>query len=154
MAAIVKRIAFSLLVEKGIEKNKRYLRFDVNALADFEQEVGMGFSQLMSSRAVFAATRGLLWAGLKHEQRTLTVQMVGGLMQDYIQAGGDVGDLLGAAMKAASEQGALGKPDLPEPEEDDEEGEGDTAEEPKEGEKGDPPSQPDTKEPDSSGTIG
>ena len=149
MAAIVKKIAFTLFKERGVEEKTRYFRFDVNALADFEQEVGMGFSQLMSSRAVFACTRGLLWAGLKHEQRQLTVAMVGQLMQEFLKLGGDLGELLGAAMKAASEQGAIGKPD-----EDENDEENENSEEKSEGEQSDPPSLPDTKEPDSSGTIG
>lgn len=144
MAAAIKKIAFTLLKERGVEEKTRFFRFDINALADFEQEVGMGFSQLMGSRAVFAATRGLLWAGLKHEQRTLTVQAVGLMMQNFIQAGGDIGDLLAVAMDAASQQGAIGKPDAPEPE-DDEAGEADETK--SEGEQSDPPSQPDTKEP-------
>jgi hypothetical protein len=107
--AIVSRIPFTLFNEKGLEEKKRYFRFDINALADFEQEVGMGFSQLMSSRAVFAATRALTWAGLKWQDRALTIQSVGELIQGYVTAGGSIDQVLGAAMRAAMDQGALGK---------------------------------------------
>ncbi len=92
----------------GAVIKKRSLRFDINALADFEQETGMGFGQLMSTRAVFATARALLWAGLKHEDRVLTVEKVGTLLGKYIQAGGDIGTALTKAFEAAKEQGAFG----------------------------------------------
>jgi hypothetical protein len=120
--AIVAKVPFTLLKDKAVEDKKRYFRFDINALADFEQEVGMGFGQLMQMKAVFAATRALLWAGLKHEDRTLTVQKTGTLMQGFLTAGGGIDELLGAAMMAAQEQGALGKP--PAAEDEGEDGEG------------------------------
>lgn len=116
------KIPFTLFNEKGIEERKRYFRFDINALADFEQEVGMGFPQLMSSRAVFAATRALTWAGLKWQDRTLTIQSVGELIQQFITAGGSIDEVLGAAMKAAMDQGAIGRPAADGDEDEDEEG--------------------------------
>src|SRR5678815_1606548 len=67
--------------ENGRQRN---LRFDVNALADFEQETGMGFAQLMKQKAVFGAARAMLWAGLKHEDRGLTVERVGELLSEYL----------------------------------------------------------------------
>lgn len=104
-----RKVAFTLLAEAAVEEKPRNFKFDLNALADFEQEVGMGFGQLMQMKAVFAATRALLWAGLKQDDRTLTIQKMGQLMQAYVQAGGGLNELLGAAMKAAQEQGALGR---------------------------------------------
>lgn len=94
----------------GAVIKKRTLRFDINALADFEQETGMGFGQLMSTRAVFATARALLWAGLKHEDRALTVEKVGSLLGKYVQAGGQIDKALTAAFEAANEQGAFGDP--------------------------------------------
>jgi hypothetical protein len=89
---------------------KRFLKFDINALADFEQETGMGFGQLMSTKALFATTRALLWAGLKHEERTLTIEQMGALLFKYIkEEGGSIDQALKAAFEAAAEQGALGK---------------------------------------------
>ncbi len=89
---------------------KRSLRFDLNALADFEQEVGMGFAQLMNTKAIFATTRVLLWAGLKHQERGLTVDRVGDLLTSYLRHGGSLTDALTAAFQAAVEQGAMGEP--------------------------------------------
>jgi len=90
---------------------RRTFRFDLNALADFEQEVGMGFAQLMKSRAIFATARAMLWAGLKHEDSSLTIERVGDLLTDYMQQGGRVDEALQLAFKAAMDQGALGRPE-------------------------------------------
>jgi len=95
----------------GIAIRRRTLRYDLNSLADFEQEVGMGFAQLMATRAIFATARALLWAGLKHEQRGLTVEDVGDLLGKYMKEGGDLTTALQAAFQSAVEQGALGSPD-------------------------------------------
>jgi hypothetical protein len=102
---------------KGVIR-KRALRYDLNALADFEQEVGMGFAQLMQMKALFATARALLWAGLKHEDRTLTIESVGNLMSIYIREhNGDINTVLSACFGAAMDQGALGRPDQDEDEE-------------------------------------
>ena len=106
---IVAKVPFLLLQQSGIETRKRYFRFDLNALADFEQEVGMGFTQLMSSKAIFAAVRALCWAGLKHEDRSLTIQRMGTLLQDYFTQGGTLDEVLRSAIDAAVAQGALGR---------------------------------------------
>lgn len=97
------------------EKNvKRSLRFDVNALADFEERTGMGFSQLMHTKAIWAGTRAMLWAGLKHEDNFLTMDRVGELMGFYCKDEKNhhnVNELLVEAMAAAQEQGAFGRAD-------------------------------------------
>lgn len=92
---------------------RRSLKYDINALADFEQLTGMGFGQLMQQKAIFATARALLWAGLKHEQRTLTVEEVGNLLGQFVRNGGTIDEALGQAFKAAAEQGAFGEmPDV------------------------------------------
>jgi hypothetical protein len=99
----------------------RNLKFDVNALADFEQEMGMGFATLMKQRAVFGCARAMLWAGLKHEDRGLQINDVGELLSDYLRdedvPKGDhsIDSILMVAMAAAIEQGALGRYDTEEP---------------------------------------
>jgi len=96
----------------------RNLKFDVNALADFEQETGMGFATLMKQRAVFASARAMLWAGLKHEDRSLQVSDVGDLLSDYLRdedvpkATHTIDTILMVAVAAAVEQGALGRYDM------------------------------------------
>lgn len=88
---------------------KRHMRFDLNALADFEQETGMGFGQLMNTKAIFATARALAWAGLRHEDRTLSVAAVGEKLQEFLRAGGEINDVLTALFQIAKEQGAFGK---------------------------------------------
>lgn len=102
---------------------QRRFRFDVNALADFEQETGMGFAQLMKQKAVFGAARAMLWAGLKHEDRGLTVEGVGDLLTEYLAddqvpvGAHSIDAILMVAIAAAVEQGALGRMPQQAPEE-------------------------------------
>lgn len=105
------RTRITIFFDKGIEDKKRTLVYNVNSLADFEQEVGMGFGMLMQSRAVFAATRALLWSGAKTQDRTFTIDKAGELIQAYVKSGGNVGDVLAVCMEAAMDQGALAKPE-------------------------------------------
>lgn len=100
----------------------RKLRFDINALADFEQETGMGFGLLMKQRAAFASARAMVWAGLKHEDRSLTIESVGGLIHSYLNdpeaTDHSIDELLMIVIKAAVDQGAFGK--IQEPKKNDE----------------------------------
>lgn len=111
--------------EKYESGRTRYLRFDVNALADFEQETGMGFAQMINQKALFGGTRALLWAGLKFQDKALTVERVGELMGEYLRDDGvepgehNINTLMQVTLAAAVEQGALGK--LKRIDEDDEE---------------------------------
>lgn len=104
----VQNLPFTLFQNKGVETRVRSLRYDMNAMADFEEKTGMGLAQLMSTSAVFATTRALLWAGLKHQDRALTIDYVGQLMQDYVQdKGGNIQELLSACMDACVTQKAI-----------------------------------------------
>lgn len=101
------------LFEKYEEDRKRSLRFDINALADFEQETGMGFAQLMQQKATFAAARALIWAGLKHEDRILSIESVGNLLWQYMkdpeaEDSRSINDVLLVVLQAGIEQGAFG----------------------------------------------
>lgn len=108
----VTRTRFTLFEPYEAER-RRYLRFDINALADFEQETGMGFAQLMQQKATFAAARALVWAGLKHEDRMLTIESVGILLGQYIKdpeatESRSINDVLLVVLDAGVEQGAFG----------------------------------------------
>lgn len=100
-------IPFKLFQDKGLEERNRSLRFDLNAMADFEQITGMGVAKLLQTAAIFATTRALLWAGLKHQDRGLTIERIGMLMQGYVDADGDINDLLKACLDAAVKQKAI-----------------------------------------------
>lgn len=93
------------------EPRRRNFRFDLNALADFEQEVGMGFSQLMNMKAGFAFVRALYFCGLKHEDRTLTTERIGELLGTMMSEHGmSIDELMEVAFSALSEQKAIGSP--------------------------------------------
>lgn len=67
------------------------LRYDINAAADMEELMG-GKSLLYvlgnPMSAGFSAIRILLWGGLKHADKGLTLSRVGVMMQEYMEAGG------------------------------------------------------------------
>ena len=112
-------MGFELTPKKVVRR--RTIFFDINALADFEQETGMGFGQLMSQKAIFATARALTWAGLKHEDRALTINQVGTLIGRWMQENpreNTIDKILTVCFEAAKEQGAFGTMG------DDEEGDG------------------------------
>ena len=112
-------IPFTLFVDEGIEKEPRHLRFDFNALADFEQTNGMGLGQLLSMKAVFGTARAMLWVGCKWEDPKLSLQKTGDLVGEFIGKGGSVDQILSACFEAATDQGALGTPVTEEEDEED-----------------------------------
>lgn len=112
----VESLPFTLFEHLKSEKHprtgaprKRTMRFDINALADFEQEAGMGFGQLMSTKALFATARALAWAGMRHEDRGITVAAVGTKIQEYMAEGGAVDEILTELFTIAQKQGAFGR---------------------------------------------
>ena len=63
----------------------RHLKFDINAMGDFEREMKLSVMAAMSAeRFGLDATRVLLWAGLKHEDQSLTPYKIGNWIQKYI----------------------------------------------------------------------
>lgn len=104
----------------AIELDKpRRLRFDVNALADLEEHLGVGIGKVMEQEANFRLLRALLWAGLKWEERGLTVERAGSLLQGYLARGGDLGALAATLVEALyATSGLLSDQDNEEPTED------------------------------------
>ena len=90
---------------------ERKLRYDINAAAEMEELMGgKSLLYVMSNpmAAGFAAIRILLWGGLKHAEKGLTLQRVGLMMQEYMEAGGSFGELagkIGDAIKASKIMG-------------------------------------------------
>tara|TARA_R110002020_G_scaffold2230_4_gene10428 strand:- start:3830 stop:4282 length:453 start_codon:yes stop_codon:yes gene_type:complete len=108
----------NIFVEKGVEDKPRYLRYDFNALADFEQINGMGLGQLLTMKAVFGTARAMLWAGCKGDDPSLTIPRAGDLVGEFIRAGGTVDEVLGKCFEAAIDQGAIGSGAAVDPNED------------------------------------
>ena len=69
-------------------KNRR-IKFDYNALADLEKEAGAGIAKLFTDEANigFNTIRLLVWSGLKHEERGLTLNRAGLMIEQYIEEG-------------------------------------------------------------------
>jgi len=85
-----------------VKDKARRLRYDFNALADIEELAGIGAEELFSQkRAGFHLIRLLVWGGLKHEDKGLTVQRAGMIVKDMIEEGytmEDVGSLVREAL--------------------------------------------------------
>lgn len=63
------------------EGEEKFLRFDMNALADLEDHFDKGIAALMDkNRMGFSTIRGLYWAGLKWKMPGLTLEKVGNML--------------------------------------------------------------------------
>ena len=56
---------------------KRTIRFTLNALAEIEDTLGVPLSKLSEVELGVKTVRTMLWAGLLHEDETLTERQVG-----------------------------------------------------------------------------
>lgn len=75
-------------------KKPRLLRYEVNSLSDLEAELGMSPREIFRTRTGILTTRALLWAGLKHEDRSLTPERVGTFLTAYLRSGGTLEDVM------------------------------------------------------------
>lgn len=97
-------------VEITLDK-PRHLRFTINALEQLEATLGdMPLRDVIGqlNRAGIRVTRQALWAGLRHEDRKLTPDRVGELMDAFFEAGGDLTDLYRAIDEAIMASGVFG----------------------------------------------
>ena len=99
---------------------ERKLRYDINAAADMEELMGgKSLLYVMSNpmAAGFSALRILLWGGLKHAEKGLTLQRVGLMMQEYMESGGSIETLalkIGEAVRKSKILGEERKDDTDE----------------------------------------
>ena len=101
--------AYAVTIDLG--GRSRRLRFDMNALADLEGVLGRSVAEVLSgdgNALGFAAMRALMWAGLKHEDRGLTLERAGLLMQGAIESGMSLADLLAKISEAVTSCGVFG----------------------------------------------
>jgi hypothetical protein len=76
-----------------IELDKpRRLRFDIQACVDMESALGMSLGEIVHRlRTVsITTTRGALWAGLKHEDPTMSLADAQQILQTYCDGGGEL----------------------------------------------------------------
>lgn len=94
-----------------IELDKpRKLRYDFNAVADLEDKGGLGIGAMFTEERIgFSSIRLLLWAGLKWQDKGLTLDRVGNMIQAYIEIGNDLSDLMTKITEALALSGILGK---------------------------------------------
>jgi len=80
-------------------KDKTYtLRYNFNAVCDLEEEAGYGIQTLFDPKKVgLNIIRLLIWAGLKWQDRGITKQRAGEILNLYIEQGGDYSELVNKA---------------------------------------------------------
>ena len=91
---------------------ERRLRYDINAAADMEELMGgKSLLYVLSNpmAAGFSAIRILLWGGLKHAEKGLTLQRVGLMMQEYLENGGSIEKLAEKLGEAVRKSKILGE---------------------------------------------
>jgi hypothetical protein len=99
---------------------ERRLKYDINAAAEIEELLG-GRSLLFilgnPASAGFSVIRTLLWGGMKHAEKGLTLQRVGLFMQEYLENGGSletISETIGEAVRRSGILGKLGEADVTE----------------------------------------
>lgn len=84
----------------------RHIRLTPNALADAETAAGMGIVAMVDLNTIgFRSIRALLWAGLKWEDHSLTLEKTGDLMAGWQKEGHSFDELATILIKALDESG-------------------------------------------------
>jgi len=97
-----------MLYEKITLDKDRLIRYDFNAIADIEEYFGKGITQVFSQQQMgFRSIRALLWAGLKWQDRGLTMNRTGHMIQKHIEAGGNLDFILDKIMAGLDKSGVL-----------------------------------------------
>lgn len=73
----------------------RKFRYDYNAVADIEERAGMGLPAMLNAQQIgFNVIRLLVWGGLKWDDKGLTIQRAGNMLQTFLTNGGDLAEVL------------------------------------------------------------
>lgn len=102
---------------------ERPLRYDINTVTRIEELFGgKSLITMLSNPAFFGFSliRALLWGGLRHREKGLTLERTGIMIQEYLDDGGSLADISDKVMSALMEAGIFKAPE--ESEETDEEG--------------------------------
>jgi len=95
-------------VEIELDKPRKF-RYDFNAIADLEDKAGCGIAKFLSEeKAGISTIRLLTWAGLKWQDKGMTIERAGSIVQRYIEDGGileTLSSFIGVALKMS---GVLG----------------------------------------------
>ncbi|QQK75096.1 hypothetical protein HUG15_05745 [Salicibibacter cibarius] len=110
-------------VRVELDGEEKLLRFDFNAMADFEDVMGYGlFAAVQEGQIGFRTIRAFYWAGLKWKEKGLTIDRTGQILGKELNNGTDLQDLMSPIEKALTNSGII--PDQDEEEDVSEEDEG------------------------------
>ncbi len=95
-------------VKLKVGKTEHRLRYDINAIADIEESLGVGLVELFKEENIgFRTIRALLWAGLKWDKE-LTITDAGDIIQEYlVNKDGTLEQLVNKIVEALQESGAV-----------------------------------------------
>lgn len=104
---------------------ERPLRYDINTVTRIEELFGgKSLITMLSNPAFFGFSlmRALLWGGLRHREKGLTLDRTGLMMQEYLDGGGSLGDISDKVMTALIDAGIFKAPNEEDGEEETQEG--------------------------------
>ena len=97
----------TVIVELGGKQRK--LRYDFNAMSDFEQVTGQSLFNAMQNMGI-GTIRALYWAGLKHQDKGLTLDRTGKMISKAMMEDGlSLENLMNPAVEALVQSGILPK---------------------------------------------
>ena len=90
-------------------KLERKLKYTTNTICDLESSEKVSILKLLEEQAGMNTLRLLLWAGLRHDNKGLTKEMVGDWIQEYTEEHEDgLGILFETTVNELVNSGALG----------------------------------------------
>lgn len=97
----------------NLNNQEMELKYDMNSICELEAKSGKGlFSMLNEDNLGFNLIRLLTWAGLRHKNRGLTLDIVGIWLGEEFKNGINFDYFFEHIMKALNESGLLGKEDI------------------------------------------
>ena len=88
--------------------NMRNLRYGFNAFVAFEEATGDSIMNI-GGTVTIKMLRALIWAGLRWEDKSLTVDAVGDMVDEYMEEGGDLETLMKSVTTAIEQSGLVKK---------------------------------------------
>jgi hypothetical protein len=86
--------------------NEYRIRYDMNALADYEQATGKPITSIAEGQPGVREVRALLWAGLRHQFPRMAIEQAGRLIPNDAEGLGDIAEACARAVAIC-----FGKPD-------------------------------------------
>lgn len=89
---------------------ERHLRYTFNSVCRLQETLGTSIDRVLGRESLgFVEMRAFLWAGLIHEDRDLTVEGAGELVQVYVEREGELDSLFAHTVDALRKSGLAGK---------------------------------------------